>query len=252
MSQTTKVSLAVSSQWEYSYNGNVTADNYFTSVSLANELYEVHKLTFVGTIKKNKRELPQQLLQTNSRPVHSTMCAFGTGKNKCTRTVISYIPKKHKNVLMLSTFHNSDSIDPNSTKQKPEVITFYNCTKGGVDVADKMKAEYSVTRFSNRWPFIVVCSLMNIATINSQIIHKYNTTNIMSRRQYITSLAKSLIGPHMMRRASISGLSISLRQKICFITGVDNRRIPNNENRQIKPRCGFCPIRKNRFTQHKC
>lgn len=44
-----------------------------------------------------------------------------------------------------------DSIDPDTgDKYKPEVITFYNSTKGGVDVVDQMKTEYNVTRKSNR------------------------------------------------------------------------------------------------------
>lgn len=69
---------------------------------------------------------------------------------------------------MLSTFHNDDKIDTESLQNKSEVITFYNVAKGGVDVADKL---YSVTRYSNRWPFTVFCNLLNIATINSQIIY---------------------------------------------------------------------------------
>lgn len=227
---------------------NITADNYFTSVPLANELYKNNRLTFVGTIRKNKREIPPDLLQ--HRPVNSSMCAFGYDENKCTLT--SYIPKKHKNVLMLSTFHNDDKIDADSPQNKPEVITFYNVTKGGVDVADKMKAEYSVTRYSNRWPFTVFCSLLNIATINSQIVYKTNTGKMISRRHFITSLAKALIKPHMTSRASITSLSQPLRQKICSISGTNINLVQEPEGPQHKPRCGFCPVRKNRFTQHKC
>lgn len=36
--------------------------------------------------------------------------------------------------------------------QKPELITFYNVTKGSVDVVDRMKTKYCVTRISNRRP----------------------------------------------------------------------------------------------------
>lgn len=202
---------------------NITADNYFTSVPLANELFENNRLTFVGTIRKNKRQIPPELLL--QRPVHSTMCAFGYGENKCTLT--SYIPKKYKNVLMLSTLHNDDKIDGDSPQNKPEVITFYNVTKGGVDVADKMKAEYSVTRYSNRWPFTIFCSLLNIATINSQIIYNSNTGKLMPRRHFITSLAKALIKPHMSNRASITRLSLPLRQKVPTSTQSRHQKPPS-------------------------
>jgi len=38
---------------------NVTTDNFFTSVDLANQLKN-KKLTFVGTMKQSKREIPQE------------------------------------------------------------------------------------------------------------------------------------------------------------------------------------------------
>lgn len=63
--------------------------------------------------------------------------------------------------------HCDDYIDLNSDDlKKPEIITFYNVTKGGVDVADRLKSEYSVTRISNRWPVTIFCSLLNIGAIN--------------------------------------------------------------------------------------
>lgn len=54
---------------------NVTMDNYFTSVTLANDLYINHKLT--DTLRKNKPEIPAELLQVKNRPVCSNMFAYG-------------------------------------------------------------------------------------------------------------------------------------------------------------------------------
>lgn len=70
------------------------------------------------------------------------MFAYGIPPNHC--MLVSFIPKKNKNVLMISTLHDDDSIDPESIQNKPKIITFYNLTKGGVDVVDRMKSEYSV------------------------------------------------------------------------------------------------------------
>lgn len=73
--------------------------------------------------------------------------------------VTSYIPKKGKNVLVALTMHRQGKIDEDSgDQQKPELITFYNLTKGGVDVVDRMKTEYCVSRISNRWPMTVFFS----------------------------------------------------------------------------------------------
>lgn len=47
--------------------------------------------------------------------------------------------------------HDDDEIDAdNDDAAKPAIITFYNTRKGGVDVVDRLKSEYSVTRICNR------------------------------------------------------------------------------------------------------
>ncbi|CAI6369859.1 unnamed protein product [Macrosiphum euphorbiae] len=228
---------------------NITMDNYFTSVPLANELYANHRLTIVGTLRKNKREIPPEFTNIKSSPLQSTMFAYGQHTNNS--LLCSYVPKKNKNVLMLSTMHRDDHIDPDSGDlKKPEVITFYNLTKGGVDVVDRLKSEYSVTRISNRWPFTIFCSLLNIGAINSQIIYKANTNDIFTRRQFLTDLCKILTKPHLLKRATIPSLGLSIRQKIQNITGF--QAAPKENTPQGKPRCTYCPIRKNRFTQHQC
>lgn len=47
--------------------------------------------------------------------------------------------------------HEQGDIDPESVKKKPEVIMFYDQTKGVVDVVDELKGEYSVSSISCRW-----------------------------------------------------------------------------------------------------
>lgn len=51
----------------YNTNRNVTADNWFSSVQLARELLS-RKLTYVGTLRKNKAEIPIEF-QPNRRAV---------------------------------------------------------------------------------------------------------------------------------------------------------------------------------------
>uniref|UniRef100_A0A1B6LLL4 PiggyBac transposable element-derived protein domain-containing protein n=1 Tax=Graphocephala atropunctata TaxID=36148 RepID=A0A1B6LLL4_9HEMI len=231
---------------------NVTIDNYFTSVPLLNDLYTNHRLTVVGTIRKNKKELPQELLCLKSRPKGSSMFAFPRPPNKC--TIVSYIPDKKtkKNVLLASTMHLDDEIDPDSgDAQKPTIITFYNMTKGGVDVVDRLKSEYSVTRVSNRWPFTVFGGLLNVGAVNAQIIYKTNTGELKQRRVFLTELAKELIKPHMTRRASIQTLPTNLREKIRYLTS-GQRQITPARPQEERARCSYCPVRKNRFTTKTC
>lgn len=220
------------------------------NIPLANDLYVNHRLTVVGTIRKNKPQLPLELITSvRGRPVNSSLFAFSRDPNHC--MAVSYIPKKGKIVLVGSTMHKQGVIDEESGDQlKPELITFYNSTKGGVDVVDRMKSEYGVTRVSNRWPMTVFCSLLNIGAINGQIIFKANTDTLLSRRKYLSELARELALPHMTRRASLPYLSLTLRQKIKHVAKIKDPE-PRRENGP-KIRCAFCPLRKNRFTQARC
>ncbi|KAE8289428.1 PiggyBac transposable element-derived protein 4 [Larimichthys crocea] len=116
----------------------VTVDNFFTSFPLAEELHK-WKMTLVGTLRKNKPELPPQLLQTRLRPV-----VFSR-----TQTAVSYIPKKGKNVVLLSTKHRDPAVEE-GPKRKPKIIVDYNHCKDAVDNLDKVVGTYSCSRRSSR------------------------------------------------------------------------------------------------------
>lgn len=107
--------------------------------------------------------------------------------------------------MMLSTMHTQDDIEQNSGDKKlPEVISFYNMSKGGVN---ELKGEYSILRNSHRWPLTVFFSLLDIAGINSQIIFKSNTDIVIPRRKFLKQLRQDLYKPHLVRRQSIPTLS---------------------------------------------
>ncbi|KAJ8966737.1 hypothetical protein NQ314_003334 [Rhamnusium bicolor] len=152
---------------------NLTIDNWFTSIPLVEELMtKPNKMTVIGTIKKNKAELPLEFTKPEVRPECTSMFGF-----RPTCTLVSYIPKKKKNVLLVSSLHKSDEIDDKTgEKRKPSIVTEYNQTKCGVDVVDKLCASYNCSRNTRRWPMVIFYTLLNIAGINSQVIH--TTTQI--------------------------------------------------------------------------
>ena len=83
---------------------NVTTDNYFTSVDLADQVKN-KKLTLVGTMKQNKTEIPQQFKPARQRDRNSSI--FGFTKDL---TIVSYVPKKNKSVVLLSSLHRDSAI----------------------------------------------------------------------------------------------------------------------------------------------
>ncbi|KAJ4451381.1 hypothetical protein ANN_02843 [Periplaneta americana] len=72
---------------------NFYADNYFTSMELVSALKE-RKLTYVGTMRKNKKDIPQEFQADRKRKVGSTEYGFQND-----RTLISPVSKKGKSVI---------------------------------------------------------------------------------------------------------------------------------------------------------
>ena len=83
---------------------------------------------------------------TKERPVYSTNFAYHRDA-----TVCSYVAKKKKAVVLLSSMHMSGEVEETQLV-KPEIIKYYNKTKSGVDTMDKMLGEYTVKRRTLRWP----------------------------------------------------------------------------------------------------
>ena len=105
---------------------NVTCDNFFSQQLLK------RNITMVGTIRKIKPVLPTALLATRMREAFSSEFAFTP-----TTTLVSYIPKSSKNVVLLSTLHKTAEISDREDR-KPAIILDYNHNKGDVDNLDKV------------------------------------------------------------------------------------------------------------------
>lgn len=70
-------------------NRNITGDNWFTSIPLVKKLLTEKKLTYVGTVRKNKAEIPKIFLPNKEREINSSIFGF---QEDC--TLVSYCPKK--------------------------------------------------------------------------------------------------------------------------------------------------------------
>ncbi|XP_062870546.1 piggyBac transposable element-derived protein 4-like [Trichomycterus rosablanca] len=239
-------------------NRNVTTDNWFTSVPLAIDLLENCGMTIVGTVKANKREIPHVMKDKENRTPGSIAFLFTKEL-----TLVSFLPdtaSKKKLVLLLSSMHTQPSI---GSTHKPEVIEFYNQTKGGVDTFDQMCAHYSCARKTKRWPLCVLYGMMSAGVINSWIIHKENALKRgdtpMKRRQYMQALAMALIKPWAEQRLPSSSLSHQLRILICSVCNIPT---PGTTASEVGPvaaesggplvRCADCPTGSDRKTRHRC
>lgn len=226
---------------------NITCDNWFSSIEIFDIMLSEYSLTMVGTLRKNKRQIPLDL--KNKAPVNSSKFLFDG-----TKTLAKYVPKAHKFVLLLSFFHQVAEVDP--TSQKPAIVLFYNDTKGGTDCFDHMCHEYSTARKTNRWPMRFWYGMLDQGGINAAILHNFNLENQkLSRRDFLKRLIHELIEPYLRLRLTIPNLRRDLRTSIGAILHLETAKPTVNftqKSQKKQARCCFCPRNLDRKVKTFC
>ncbi|XP_013411025.1 piggyBac transposable element-derived protein 1-like [Lingula anatina] len=219
--QGARVVKDLTSPW-YKSGRNVTADNFFTSVPLAEGLLN-DGLTYVGTIRSNKPHVPDEMKANNRKEEHSSMFGFHDQL-----TLVSYVPARGKAVLALSTMHHDNSVS--GDQQKPDIILHYNNTKSGVDNLDHLARMHTSRRKINRWPMVLFFNMVDIAGIAAFIIWLGNFPDWKSsegshrRRVFLRELGYELVKPHVEKRSQIPNLHSATREAMASIgVGPANR-----------------------------
>ena len=89
-----------------------------------------------------------QLNLWRSRTDRRSRVCLASGKKR----QLFNIPKKRKNVVWISSLHFDGTFDRKIGDQlKPEIATFYNRTKCGVDMVDQMCSTWQDIRDIGRW-----------------------------------------------------------------------------------------------------
>lgn len=236
---------------------NVTCDNFFTSYELGQQLLK-RKITMVGTVRKNKPELPPALLATKEREVFSSKFAFTP-----TTTLVSYIPKKNKNVVLLSTLHTDAGISDREDR-KPSIILDYNCNKGGVDNLDKVIGTYSCRRMTARWPLVIFHNIIDVSSYNAFVIWREINPTWMPRKQnkrrvFLEQLGKALVTPLIERRKHFPRTEASA----AVVKAIQSAGTPDQPEDPAatatapagaskRKRCQFCPPKKDCKTHTVC
>ncbi|KAI8420457.1 hypothetical protein MSG28_008945 [Choristoneura fumiferana] len=199
-------------------NRNVTADNWFSS------------------IQPNK-----------SRELGSSL--YGFTKDF---TLLSYVPKKNKAVILISSSHHVKSSD--EITNKPTMIMDYNHTKGGVDEIDKKCSVYSSSRKTRRWPMTIFYRILDLAGTNAYVLYKGCLGTKLRRGEFLKSLARELVLPSLQQRVYNDRLPRELRLRIKRVFGNDlplppPQPAPGPSDRKI---CTICPARLKRKTRFAC
>nr|CAH7748238.1 unnamed protein product [Callosobruchus chinensis] len=225
---------------------NVTFDNWFTSYELLLHLLKYHNLTAVGTLRKNKAQIPPNFLKTRGREELSS--TFGFQENIL---ITSYVPRKNKVVLLMSTFHLTPDIDPRTEdEKKPEVITFYNCTNHSLTWTNYLLHMMFLEIAEDGHQQFIFFAMLNCTGINALVIHSANTGIIMKRRKFLKKLAFQLIEEYEEVRSQNPRLPRELQasqKRQCETNNAEPRKRQKNSKR-----CAKCPRNADRKTFYTC
>jgi hypothetical protein len=163
-------------------------------------------------MKQNKREIPQEFKPARQRDENSSI--FGFNKDL---THLSYAPKKNKSFVLVSSPHHDSAICSNSGK--PEIIEFYNKTKGAVDLSDQMCARCTVQQATHRWTMVMFYGMINIAAVNALVIYAHNMRKDqpekkIKRKDFLLRIAHDLVKPFVTQRYKLPTLPRNIKTAI--------------------------------------
>ena len=148
---------------------HVYADNYFTSVHLADALLQADTY-LCGTTRATRKEFPKSLAATRLKAGESVKWTNDTGVMLC---------KWHdkRDVHMISTNDAGGDHVIHVWRKRQEVdlsvptcVRSYNASMGGVDRLDQLRSYYGIGRSGRRWWKYIFWGIMNIGVINAYIL----------------------------------------------------------------------------------
>nr|CAH7730727.1 unnamed protein product [Callosobruchus chinensis] len=143
--------------------------------------------------------------------------------------------------------HFDDAIDSTTHEErKPEMVTFYNMTKGGVDVLDQLCHNYDVSRSTRRWPMVLFYDLLNITAVNAFCIYRHHCAVINKnpkRAEFLEALSWELIKPQIERRSKLACIPAEIRRRARILLEIPEEPAPEKEKNGSRGLAGFWSTR---------
>lgn len=229
-------------------NRTVTCDNWFSSIPVFQRMLSDHKLTCTGTIRKNKRQIPQEM-KVITKETPAKYCFSDD------LTLLSFNPSKQKIVLVMSSYLDSTEV----IEGKPALIQHYNRTKGGTDNFDKLVHDHTVSRKTLRWPMRIFFGMLDQAIVNSRILftcrRKNNGNNETVSASYcLKTVYLHLVKPQLEKRLTNFRLRNDIRSGIKSILDIPELPIGDISRPEFnkRVRCGLCPRNDDHKTKFQC
>ncbi|KRZ48558.1 hypothetical protein T02_1249 [Trichinella nativa] len=166
-------------------NRNVFMDRYFTSYSTVQHLFE-HGHTATGTVFAHRRDVLACLRKAARRDPYSTLAVYEHSKKI---TMISYVPRKNSNVLLLTSCHAKLKVDNQQGFKRPNIINHYNLGKGA------WMQKYNIFAIKKTNKYIMRCCTSSLSYKTTKSIKTLRTrTSKEGRNQRKTAAIHTLNG----------------------------------------------------------
>lgn len=162
----------------------IIMDSWYFTNSLMNSLNKSGLYT-VAALNPKSESIPP-LFVSHYRKPHTFMSGFSNDNV----SVTSYVNSESKSLNVIST-------DPKyyrkGHKYGSTAVSNYMKNQSAVEVLDVLMHYYTTMQHTNDWTMSLFFTLLNIASINAQVIWSSFNPNTIQRRLFIRQLAESLI-----------------------------------------------------------
>ena len=183
----------------------VFMDNYYTSVTLFEELEE-RKTLACGTVRSNRQGLPKEICGVKEKKVKQLKRGESLYRQKGNVTCVTWRDRKPVSVLTTTPTATTDegfverSIKVNGRWEKkdfarPGVVHLYNTYMSGVDLSDQRVVSYARLMKGVVWYYKVFFYMLEVCLSNAHILHTKSPdhasiTSLEFRKSVINSLVE--------------------------------------------------------------
>jgi len=160
---------------------NLYMDSFFSSPELFDDLAKKH-IYCCGTVRPNSKGMPQDLRPKMTKLKRGDICV----RTRADLTAVLWRDKR--DICMLTNIHSAP-VDGNFCNEvgkaiKPQIVMDYNHHMGYVDKGDRMANSYSISRRTFKWTKKLFFHLLDLAILNSYILHSSCGGKKMSHRDF--------------------------------------------------------------------
>lgn len=219
---------------------NISVDRLYTSVDWA-EWALTKNITTVGTLNTNRRGIPKEILDIKQRDDKSYIVMYDKGdRNKSLHSYVveSKSTNKKKHVLLLTTHPFVHGVTKDDGHKKPQIMKYYDFTKGGTDIIDQRMGSLTCKSKSAKWTITAFSYLLDTMRVNSQTIYALNhekNPRSVSSPLYLWDLVLELATPHMLRRLQTPGVQDSIKQVIRSLCAIQPVELPAIRPDEVGP-----------------